>query len=341
VSSIIAPFARTRIIGYPVMVLSMTATAFIGFGVWVHHMFATGLPQVGQSFFTAASMLIVIPTGAQMFLWIATIWRGRLRFDTPMLFVLAFIVTFVIGGLTGVMLAAIPLDIQVHDTFFVVAHLHYVLIGGAVFPLLGAVYFWFPKLTGRMLDDRLGRVSALLVFVGFNVTFFPQHQLGLDGMPRRIFTYAADTGWGQLNMLSTIGAFVLGLGVLSTVVNAVMALRAGPRATANPWPAEGLEWTTESPPPRWNFLHLPALVPDGGVVSGVRADRPEQLVTTVMDALPDHRTKLPGSSSAPLYLAGATAVTFIAGIFTPWAFPVGAVLAAAALIVWFWPRGGE
>jgi heme/copper-type cytochrome/quinol oxidase subunit 1 len=347
VSSILVAFARTQLLGYTAIVLSMTTTAFIGFGVWVHHMFATGLPQLGESFFTAASLLIAIPTGIQMFLWIASLARGRLRLATPMLFVLAFFVTFLIGGLTGVMVAAVPLNLQVHDTFFVVAHLHYVLIGGAVFPLLGAVYYWFPKLTGRMLDERAGALSCALVFIGFHLTFFPMHQLGLDGMPRRVFSYDAATGWGPLNLVATVGAMVLGLGVVITAGNAIIAARRGRLAGADPWAGDGLEWTTASPPPRYNFAFLPTVCdryaawtspPDQPVVHGVRTDRPELLVTGLVDAEPDHRTELASHSLAPLAAALATGATFIGSIFTPWAIPAGTLLVAIALIAWFWPR---
>jgi cytochrome c oxidase subunit I len=347
VSSIIVAFARTQLFGYPAMVLTMVTTAFIGFGVWVHHMFATGLPQLGQSFFTAASLLIAIPTGIQMFLWIATIWRGRVRPATAMLFVLAFFFTFVIGGLTGVMVASVPLNLQVHDTFFVVAHLHYVLIGGAVFPLLGAVYYWFPKIAGRMLDERAGVLSAALVFVGFNLTFFPMHQLGLDGMPRRVFTYDAATGWGPLNLVATVGAMVLGLGVIVTILNVLLSRRRGAVAPADPWRADGLEWTTTSPPPPYNFAWLPTVrdrypawtsPPDQPVVLGVRPDRPEILVTQVVDAEPDHRTELASFTSMPAIAALATGVTFIGSIFTLWAIAIGGTLVAGALAAWFWPR---
>ncbi len=347
VSTLIVPFVRTRIFGYTVSVISMVSTAFVAFGVWVHHMFATGLPQLGQSFFTAASLLIAIPAGLQFFVWIATIWRGRIRFTTSMLFVLAFLVTFLIGGLSGVMLASVPLDLQVHDSFFVVAHLHYVLIAGAVFPLFGAVYFWFPKMTGRLMSERWGKVSAVLVFVGFNLTFFPMHQLGLHGMPRRIFTYAADTGWGTLNMVATIGSFVLGLGMVVTLVNALVSRRRGAVAGADPWRADGLEWTTSSPPPRGNFTELPTVrdrhpawtnAPDQPVVAGVRTDRPDVLVTTLLDAEPDHITELPSHTIVPVLTALATGITFIGSIFTPWGFVVGGVIVGLALCVWMWPR---
>src|SRR5215213_3612815 len=212
VSAIITTFSRRPTFGYIALVLTMISTGFIGFGVWVHHMFATPLPQLGQSIFTASSMLIVIPNGVQIFCWLATLWLGRLNLKTPLIFVLGFFAIFVLGGLTGVMLASVPLDLQLHDTFFVVAHFHYVLIGGAVFPLFGAIYYWFPKWSGRLLSEKLGIVNFLLMFVGFNLVFFPMHILGLNGMPRRVYTYVPETGWGDLNFLATVGAFTMGLG---------------------------------------------------------------------------------------------------------------------------------
>src|SRR3954464_4586517 len=202
VSSVVEAFTRRPIFGYPAMVLSLITTAFLGFGLWVHHMFATPLPQLGQSFFTAASAAISIPSGIQIFCWIATIWAGRPRFTTSFLFIIGFFFLFIIGGLSGVMIASIPYDLQVHDTFFIVAHFHYVLIGGAVFPLWGAFYYWFPKITGRMLSEKAGKWNFWLFFIGMNLTFFPMHQLGLEGMPRRIYTYLPESGWGNLNLLA-------------------------------------------------------------------------------------------------------------------------------------------
>jgi cytochrome c oxidase subunit I+III len=348
VSAITATFSRRQVFGYLAMVLSLVATGFIGFGLWVHHMFATGLPQLGQSFFTAASMMIAIPSGTQIFCWIATLWSGRLRLKTPLYFIFGFVVIFVLGGLTGIMLASVPLDLQVHDTFFVVAHLHYVLIGGAIFPLFGGLHYWFPKMTGRMLSERLGKLSFWLLFLGFNLTFFPMHQLGLEGMPRRVYTYLPETGWGDLNLLATAGGVVLGLGVATFLVNAAWSLRSGEIAGADPWGGETLEWAIPSPPPPYNFLHLPTVSgrsplwerwDEQPVVTGVGSHRREVLVTATLDAEPDHRDILPGPTIWPLILALGIGVTFIVAIFTPWGVPIGAVPCAIALVAWFWPRG--
>src|ERR1044072_949525 len=344
ISPIIVTFARRKIFGYLALVLSLISTGFIGFGLWVHHMFATPIPQMGQSLFTAASMMIAIPSGVQIFCWIATLWGGKLNIKTPLLFVLGFIAIFVLGGLTGVMLASVPLDLQIHDTFFVVAHLHYVLIGGAVFPLFGAFYYWFPKWTGRLLSERAGRWNFWLMFIGFNLVFFPMHQLGLNGMPRRVYTYLPETGRGTLNLIASIGAFILASGVLVFVVNVVWARRAGVVAGNNPWAADTLEWSISSPPPNYNFHNLPVVqgryplwqaTEDAPVVRGLSTTKRETLVTSVIDAQPELKFEIPGPSLWPSLVALATGVTFIAGIFTPWAFLVGAILAGIALTCWF------
>jgi cytochrome c oxidase subunit 1 len=347
VSAVIAAFTRRPVFGYTAMVLSLVSTGFIGFGLWVHHMFATGLPQLGQSFFTAAGMMIAIPSGVQIFCWLATLWSGRPRFSTPLLFVLGFVAVFVLGGLSGLMLAAVPLDLQVHDTYFVVAHLHYVLIGGAVFPLFGGLYFWMPKMIGRRMSERVGKLSFWLLFIGFNLTFFPMHQLGLHGMPRRIYTYPAGMGWGNLNLLSTVGAGLLGLGALAFIGNFLWSRVHGEPAGDNPWDAAGLEWATSSPPPPYNFALLPTVrgryplwdpEENPPVVAGLRTDVREVLVTRTLDAEPDSKEVQPGESLWPLWLAVASGIGFVGAIFTPWGLPAGILAATVALVGWFWPR---
>src|SRR5581483_7691559 len=307
VSSILPVFCRRKVFGYTALVLSLVSTGFIGFGLWLHHMFATNLPKVGQSFFTAASMMIAIPTGVQIFCWIATLWGGRLRFKTPLLFVLGFFLNFIIGGLSGVMVASVSLDQQVHDTFFVVAHLHYVLIGGAVFPLFAGFYYWFPKFTGRMLSEGLGRWVFALFMIGFNLTFFPMHQLGLKGMPRRVYTYLPEMGWGGLNLLSSIGGLIIAVSVLLFVIDVFRSLRAGELAGDNPWEADTLEWATSSPPPAYNFARLPTVAgraalwdrrEDQPIIKGVRSDLREMLVTNDLDAVGRAGRRDPGGDCA-------------------------------------------
>jgi cytochrome c oxidase subunit I+III len=346
VSSVIATFSRRQIFGYTAIVLSLVSTAFMGFGLWVHHMFATDVPQLGQSFFTAASMMIAIPSGVQIFCWIATLWGGRPRLQTPLLFVLGFFFVFVLGGLTGVMLAAVPFDLQVHDTFFVVAHFHYVLIGGAVFPLFGGLYYWCPKITGRMLSERVGRWNFWLLFVGFNLTFFPMHQLGLEDMPRRVHTYLAEMGLDRLNLLASLGAALIALGVVVFIGNVLWSYRHGAIAVGNPWQAGTLEWATNSPPPPYNFLHMPTISgreplwecnAEQPIVTGLRHNIREVLVTNVLDAEPDHRTRLPGPSIWPFFTALVVSGLFVGSIFTPWAVPVGSIPITGALIGWLWP----
>jgi cytochrome c oxidase subunit 1 len=347
VSTIVATFARRKVFGYLSLVLSTTATGFLGFGVWVHHMFATGLPQMSESFFTAASLMIVIPTGVQFFCWLVTLFTGRLHFELPMIWVGGFFFNFLIGGLTGLMLAAVPLDWQVHDTFFVVAHLHYVLLGGAIFPLFGAFYYWFPKITGRMLGETLGRWHFWLFFVGFNLTFFPMHILGLRGMPRRIYTYPLEMHWGRVNALESIGAGLMGISIICFIANVIESRRFGRIAGNNPWFAGTLEWATTSPPPDYNFLDLPTVggreplwedPPDQPVVTGVREDMREVLVTKPLDADPDHLTQFPYPTIWPFLASLAVTGMFIGSIFTPWGITWGAIPVAIALTAWFWPR---
>jgi cytochrome c oxidase subunit I len=350
VSTIVETFSRRPMFGYLGVVLSLIATGFLAFGLWVHHMFVTGLPQLGASFFTASSMLIAVPSGIQIFCWITTIWTGRPVFKTSFLFVIAFIVTFVIGGMTGIMVASVPIDTQVHDTYFVVAHFHYVLVGGAVFPLLGAVYYWFPKITGRMMSERLGQWHFWLAFVGFQIAFFPMHILGLMGMPRRVYTYQADMGWGDLNLLVSAGALVFFASFVLFAWNATSSWKWGAVAGPNPWDAATLEWAAASPPSPQNFDRIPVVTSreplwserDGlPATSGLGVYNRELVVTTVAEARPSLREGSPEPSIWPFLSAVAVTIAFIASIFTPWAVVWGSALVAVPLVGWFWPKSDK
>src|SRR5947208_8110326 len=244
VSEILPVFSRKPLFGYSFMVYAVASIAFLSFTVWAHHMFTTGLGPIATSFFAASTMLIAVPTGVKIFNWISTVYGGALSLKTPVLFALGFVALFTIGGLSGVMHASPPVDLQQTDSYFVVAHFHYVLIGGSLSGLLAGLYYWWPKITGRRLDERLGKLQFWLFFIGFNLTFFPQHYLGAIGMPRRIYTYAAEPGWAFWNLVSTVGAFVLGLSFLLLLVVAVASLRAAATAGNDPWDGRTLEWRT-------------------------------------------------------------------------------------------------
>ncbi|MDQ3240591.1 MAG: cytochrome c oxidase subunit I [Actinomycetota bacterium] len=257
ISEVLPVFARKPIFGYKAIAASTAAIGFLGLLVWAHHMFTTPTATVVLAFFMLSSFAIAVPTGIKIFNWLATLWRGSLHFKTPLYFATGFIGLFVIGGISGIQMAVFPVDWQLHDTYFIVAHLHYVLFGGSVFGIFAGLYYWFPKMTGRMLSEGLGRLSFWVMFVGFNLTFLIQHSAGLSGMPRRIYWYPENAGWEGFNLISTIGSFMLGIGVMITVINVGLSYKRGQRAGNDPWKGNTLEWFTQSPPPENNFDVIP------------------------------------------------------------------------------------
>ncbi len=279
ISEVIPVFSGKPIYGYDFVAASTLAIAFLSLTVWAHHMFAVGLGHPFDLFFAICSMAISVPTGIKIFNWTATMYQGRVRFTTAMLFAVAFLLMFTIGGLSGIAFAVVPIDWQLTDSYFVVAHFHYVLFGGTALALFAGVYYWFPKITGRMLDERWGKVNFWLTFIGFNLTFMIQHVLGMLGMPRRVFTYPALPGWEAMNMISTIGAFVLAFAVLTLMINIAISLRSGKIAGDNPWDAWTLEWATTSPPPPENFTRVPPIRGRRPLWDLAHPDRTDEMIT--------------------------------------------------------------
>jgi cytochrome c oxidase subunit I+III len=358
VSAILPAFTRHRIVGYMWMVGSLVAIGFLSFGLWAHHMFATGLPPLVLSFFAAASMAIAIPAGVQFFSWLATIRAGRPVWGTPFLFVIGFLVIFVIGGITGVMVAAPPFDLQAHDTYFVVGHLHYVLIGGVAFPIFAGVYYWFPKLIGKKLDERLGSWNFWLLFVGVNLAFWPMHHVGLMGMPRRVYTYSAGLGWDLYNLISTIGVFVIVPGIGVFVWNVIRSYRKGEEAGPNPWGADTLEWALPSPPSQhgWGILPIvssrhPVWDQDDLHKGDERLERfvrgisewplkwRAAVVIGTADARPQEVFRVAGPSFWPLVAASGLVLIFLAELVKiRWGAAVGAAVVILGAIGWNWPQ---
>jgi heme/copper-type cytochrome/quinol oxidase subunit 1 len=358
VSEIIPTFSRRPLVGYTFVALATVATGIIGFGVWVHHMFATGIPTMAASFYSGASNLITIPSAIAVVSWIATVWTGRPVFKTPMLFSLGFIVLFVIGGVSGVVTAAVPFDWQVTDTYFVVAHLHYVLVGINVFGVMAGLHYWFPKMTGRLPDERLGALSFWTMFVGVNVTFFPMHIAGLLGMPRRIYTFPAGVGLEGVNVVETVGAYLFALGVLLVFINIIRSRYAGAPAGDNPWGAGTLEWSVSSPPPEYDFAVIPSVssryplwedqltpserFPEGArssVFTGPVLDKGrESMATSPLEGEIGEQQLMPEDSLWPLLLALGVTGAFYGFVFgLLWLAAVSVAWVFVCMVGWFWP----
>jgi heme/copper-type cytochrome/quinol oxidase subunit 1 len=328
--------------------IATVSTGLLGFGVWMHHMFATGLPRVSASFFSAASMAVSVPSAVQIFAWLGTIWSARRhQFTTAFLFLLGFIILFTIGGISGVMTGSVPFDWQATDSYFVVAHLHYVLIGINFFPVMAATYYWFPKVTGRMLSERVGRWVFAMIFTGMNLTFFPMHALGLNGMPRRVYTYPGGIGWDAANMIETVGSLLFALGILVFLVDLVRSVRRGAVATENPWQAGSLEWATTSPPPAYNFAVIPIVssrdpIWDGDVappapVMVLPGHGKEVLTSTVVDARADGVEQAPRPTLWPLGLTLTWTWLFTAVLlYRPLGIAAGIAACLVVTACWLW-----
>lgn len=363
-SHIVQTFARRPLMSYTLMILALVATAFVAFGLWVHHMYMTGMHPAGMGFFAAASMLVAIPTAIQVFGWITTLWAGRPVWRSPLLFGVGGIVILIIGGMTGVMVAAVPFDYQAHDTHFVVAHLHYVLIGGVIFPIFAGLYYWVPKFSGKLLGERLGKWNFWTMFIGFNVAFFPMHLSGLRGMPRRVYTYPAGLGLDTLNMISSVGAFLFAAGVLLFLVNAYRSLRQGADAGKDPWGGDTLEWSESSPPVNAQFARIPVVrsrhpLWDQATLLPVEGDDFEitrvarqldhapsrwrgSLIVGVLDGRPLAMAHLPRRSWWPFVMSVGFTTLFVSALVEiGWIAWLGVAITLGSLVGWFWPLDTE
>ena len=353
---VIPTFARRHLLGYPWIVLAAVGTGFLSFGLWVHHMFATGLPNISLGFFSAASEAVAIPTAVQIFAFIATVWAGRVVWSTPMLYGAGSLAIFVIGGLTGVMVANAPFDWQAHDTYYIVAHLHYVLIGGSVMPLFGGLYYYWPLFTGKKLSDRLGRIAFWLMFVGFNLGFFPMHISGLMGMTRRVYTYPAEIGIGTLNLLSTVGAYLFAIGVAVVLFDLCLSPRRK-RAARNPWNAGTLEWLARPQQDNWGVRSVPLVesrypiwdqpdfvknVDEGRYfLPDAEEGKRELIISTVLDAHPLQVARIGGPSAKPMLAAVTLGGVFILTTFHLYEAALASGAAALAAILWWLWTGTE
>ena len=353
IAMIVPTFARRPIVGYSWIVLAAVGVGFLSFGLWVHHMFTTGLPGITLGLFATASKAIALPTGIQIFCFIATLAAGQVVRSVAMLYAFGSLVIFVLGGLTGVMVAVVPFNFQSHDTFFIVAHLHYVLIGGALFPILAGCYYYYPLVTGKMLSDKLGKIAFWLAFIGFNIAFLPMHWTGLRGMPRRVFTYPPGIGFDTLNLVSTIGAFILAAGLTVVLWDMIRPKRKQPYAQRNPWGAGTIEWVQEMPGQSWGIRSIPEIdsryplwdqpnfmrdIDEGRFfLPDAEEARRETIITSVIDAEPQQCQRLPGSSFITMWAALTTGGFFIFGTFHWW-WPALAslVIALAVIIYWLW-----
>ncbi|MGO2008015.1 cytochrome c oxidase subunit I [Vreelandella alkaliphila] len=358
VSTLIPVFAGRPIVGYGWVVAAIAIMGFISFGLWVHHMFTVGIPQLAQAFFSAASMLVAVPTAIQVFVWLATLWLGKPKMKLPMLWVMGFLIIFVCGGLTGVMLALVPFNWQVHDTHFVVAHMHYVLVGGMFFPLIAGLYYWLPLFSGRMPSESLGRWGFWLTFLGFNGTFLIMHWTGLLGMPRRVYTYEAGSGWEIYNLLSSVSSFVLSAGIAMVLLDIALHFRFGKPAKQNPWNADTLEWANSMPPSAYNFVSLPSvetrhpLWDDPNLphtmAKGMHGlavashGRREMWGSDPITGKVREIIHLPGNSWWPLLAAAALAVVCISLLTRVYALAgIFVVIAGVFLLRWSWENGAH